>query len=47
MLELILASAIVGKTQVGPELVRYDLLTKNNQIVVVLEDTVDRIFEVQ
>lgn len=47
MLELILASTIVGKTQVGPELVRYDLLTKNNQVVVVLEDTVDRIFEVQ
>jgi hypothetical protein len=47
MFEVILASVIVGKTQVGPELVRYDLLTKGNQIVVVLEDTVHRIFEVQ
>jgi len=47
MLEIILASVIVGKTQVGPEQVRYDLLTKNNQIVVVHENTVQRILEIQ
>jgi hypothetical protein len=47
MLEIILASTIIGKVQVGPELVQYDLLTQDNQHLVVLEDTTDKLFEVQ
>lgn len=47
MLEIILASTLIGKVQVGPELVQYDLLTQDNQHLVVLEDTTDKLFEVQ
>jgi len=46
MLELILTATIVGKTEVGPEYIRYDLLTKENQIVVVYENTVQKFLEI-
>jgi len=38
MIELLLASTIVGSTQIAPNIVQIDYLTPNQQIVTVLDN---------
>jgi len=38
MIELLLASAIIGSTEIAPNVLQIDYLTPTNQIVTVLEN---------
>jgi len=38
MIELLLASAIIGSTEIAPNVLQIEYLTPNNQIVTVLEN---------
>ena len=39
MLEILLASTIIGSREIGPNILQLDYLTPTNQIVTVLENT--------
>jgi len=38
MIEILLASVIVGSTEIAPNILQIDYLTPNNQIVTVLDN---------
>lgn len=39
MIELLLASAIIGSTEIAPNVLQIEYLTPTNQIVTILENT--------
>lgn len=39
MIELLLASVIVGKVEIAPNVIQVDYLTPTNQVVTILDNT--------
>jgi hypothetical protein len=39
MLEILIASTIIGSTEIAPNVLQIDYLTPNNSIVTILENT--------
>lgn len=47
MLELLAGAIIVGKMEVAPNTYQYDVLTKNGQIVRMIDSETENIMEIQ